>query len=62
MDEREQLAEAVKQACIDTAQRAHEQAGISGLCAEGRWELALDAMRSIDVKTLLASVDPRRGP
>jgi pentatricopeptide repeat protein len=27
---------------------AYEDAGISGLCAEGRWEMALDALRSID--------------
>ena len=56
MDERERLAEAVKQACIDTALRAYEEAGISGLCAEGRWELAIDAMRSLDLKTLPATV------
>lgn len=55
MDENERLAEAVKQACIDTALRAYEEAGISGLCAEGRWELALDAVRTLDVRTLLAS-------
>lgn len=55
MDENERLAEAVKQACIDTALRAYEEAGISGLCAEGRWELALDAVRNLDVKPLLAA-------
>jgi len=59
MDENERLAEAVKQACIDTALRAYEEAGISGLCAEGRWELALDAVRSLDVKPLLAAADTR---
>ncbi|MFO7593993.1 MAG: acetyltransferase [Pseudomonadota bacterium] len=59
MDERERLAEAVKQACIDTALRAYEEAGISGLCAEGRWEVALDAVRSLDVKTLPATVEEK---
>ena len=59
MDENERLAEAVKQACIDTALRAYEEAGISGLCAEGRWELALDAVRSLDVKPLLAAAETR---
>ncbi|MCW9089515.1 MAG: acetyltransferase [Gammaproteobacteria bacterium] len=59
MDERERIAEAVKQACIDTALRAYEEAGISGLCAEGRWELAVDTMRNLDTKTLLASVEAR---
>lgn len=57
MDERERIAEAVKQACIDSALRAYEEAGISGLCAEGRWELAVDTMRNLDMKTLLASVE-----
>ncbi|MCW8827664.1 MAG: acetyltransferase [Gammaproteobacteria bacterium] len=59
MDERERIAAAVKQACIDTALRAYEEAGISGLCAEGRWELAVDTMRNLDTKTLLASVEAR---
>lgn len=53
MKNEEAIAEAVRQACIDAAQSAYEQAGISGLCAEGRWELAVDAMRNLDVKTVL---------
>ena len=53
MDEKEAIAETIRQACIDAALGAYEQAGISGLCAEGRWELAVDAMRSLDVKGLL---------
>ena len=58
MDEQQRLAEAVKQECIDTALRAYEQAGISGLCAEGRWELAIDAVRNLDVKRLTVPVEP----
>lgn len=53
MRQDEAIAEAVRQACIDAALSAYEQAGISGLCGEGRWELAVDAMRSLDVKALL---------
>lgn len=53
MSEEEIIAEAIRQACIEAALGAYEQAGISGLCAEGRWELAVDAMRSLDVKRLL---------
>ena len=53
MKNEEAIAEAVRQACIEAAQSAYEQAGISGLCAEGRWELAVDAMRSLDVKAVL---------
>jgi hypothetical protein len=33
-----QLAEAVRQACIEAALRAYEDAGYSGLCHKGRWE------------------------
>jgi len=41
------LAEAIRQACIAAALEAHEQAGVSGLCQEGRWEVAIDAIRSL---------------
>ena len=43
------MAEAVRQACIDAALRAYEDAGLSGLCHEGRWEYAVDAMRGVDL-------------
>ncbi|WP_043769700.1 hypothetical protein [Algiphilus aromaticivorans] len=46
-------AEAVRRACIDAALAAWEDAGISGLCAEGRWEIAIQAMRELEVETVL---------
>ncbi len=46
-------AEAVRAACIAAAERAYEDAGVSGLCAEGRWELAVQAMRELDLDGLL---------
>jgi hypothetical protein len=46
------LAEAVRQACIEAALAAYEDAGISGLCAEGRWEAAISALQSLDVKRI----------
>lgn len=52
-DERIQIADAVRQACLTAAQQAYEQAGISGLCGEGRWELACDAIRRLDVAAVL---------
>jgi hypothetical protein len=62
MDERLQIAEAVRQACIEAAIRAYEDAGLSGLCHEGRWEYAVDAMRQLHlqcvVQTLLRQVSP----
>ncbi len=53
MKEDEIIAETVRQACLETALNAWEEAGISGLCAEGRWELAVDAMRNLDLKAIL---------
>lgn len=47
------LAEAVRAACIDAAMEAYEQAAMSGLCAEGAWECAVGAMRSLDVEHVL---------
>jgi hypothetical protein len=41
--------EAVRAACLKAAIQAYEDAGISGLCAEGRWEAALAAMRQVDL-------------
>lgn len=43
-------ADAVRRAVIDAALGAYEDAGLSGLCAEGRWEAAIDAMRSVEVE------------
>ena len=49
------LAEAVREACLNAARQAYENAGISGLCQEGRWECAVDAIRSLDVEAVIAS-------
>ena len=48
-----QLAEAVRQACLSAAIEAYQQAGISGLCHEGRWDLALQEIRSLDLQSLV---------
>jgi ribosomal protein L12E/L44/L45/RPP1/RPP2 len=41
--------QAVRRALIDAAEAAYEDAGIQGLCAEGRWEAAVSAMRRVDL-------------
>lgn len=46
------LAEQVRQACIQEALRAYEDAGISGLCHEGRFEAAISAVRILDLSRL----------
>ena len=47
------VAEAVRAACLNVARLAYEDAGIRGLCAEGRWEAALTAIRRLDLSVVL---------
>jgi hypothetical protein len=49
----DRLAHVVREACVRAALDAYEQAGVSGLCVEGRWELAVDAMRSLDLDAVI---------
>jgi hypothetical protein len=49
------LAIIVRDACIAAAQAAYEAGGVSGLCAEGRWENALGAMQTLDLEKIVAS-------
>ena len=43
------VLEAVRAACLNAAIAAYEDAGIRGLCADGRWEAALAAIRHADL-------------
>ena len=52
-DKRSELAEAVRKACLQAALDAYEDAGVRGLCQEGRWEAAVEAIRSLDVSELI---------
>lgn len=54
----QQIAEHVRAALIEAAKCAYEDAGISGLCAEGRWENALGALQTFDLQGLLKKVHP----
>lgn len=59
MNQREsqrRLAEAVRDACGKAAQEAYENAGISGLCEEGRWECAVAAIRSLDLEAVIKAL------
>ena len=49
------LAESVRTACLAAARQAYEDAGFSGLCAEGRWEAAQGAMASLDLEDVTIS-------
>jgi hypothetical protein len=50
------LAEVVRDACGKAAQEAYENAGISGLCEEGRWECAVAAIRALDLEAVISAV------
>jgi len=56
MDPQLTLAEAVRQACLDALLEAYEDAGVQGLCAEGRLEAAVGAVRSLDLKPLIQKI------
>jgi hypothetical protein len=54
--EQRQLAEAVRAACIQAALAGYEDAGLSGLCHEGAWERAIDAMRELKLEAIIQGV------
>jgi hypothetical protein len=54
--EQRRLAEAVRAACIRTALAGYEDASLSGLCHEGAWERAIDAMRELKLETVIQGV------
>jgi hypothetical protein len=49
----EDLAKRIRDACLDAVLQAYEDAGMQGLCAEGRWEAAVDALRTLELAPLL---------
>ena len=51
-------AEAVRQACLAAALAAYEEAGVLGLCAEGRWEAAVSAIQSLDLQRIESDSPP----
>ena len=57
-----ELADRIRAACLRAAAEAYEDAGIQGLCEEGRWEAALGAVRSLDLRPLLDPPSARRTP
>ena len=64
-----EIALTVRDACVQAALDGYEQAQIAGLCQEGAWECAVDAIRMLDLKAILETTagkaaipTPRRGP
>lgn len=59
MNHDEEVAQKVRDACLQAALSAYESAGISGLCAEGRWELAVQAIRTLNLEPILRTESPQ---
>lgn len=51
--ELEDLAKRIRAACLEAVLQAYEDAGMQGLCAEGRWEAAISALKSVELAPLL---------
>lgn len=47
------VAQAFLKECRDTLIENYENAGISGLCEEGRWEQALGSLQTLDVTKIV---------
>ncbi len=52
-NEQIKIAETIKKECIKTALEAYESASQNGVCCEGAWECAVDAVRSLDIAAIL---------
>jgi hypothetical protein len=46
------FAKRIRDACLEAVLQAYD-AGVQGLCAEGRWEAAVGALRTLDLAPLL---------
>ena len=55
-DDAQRIAQAVRDACLAAAQSAYEDAGMSGLCAAGRWECAFQAIKQLDLDAIVRQV------
>lgn len=47
------LATVVRDSCFSAAVIAYEDASTDGLCHEGAWECALEAMRGLDFESII---------
>jgi hypothetical protein len=53
----EDLAKRIRNKCVETVLQAYEDAGMQGLCAEGRWEAAVSALRTVDLAPLVRELE-----
>lgn len=57
-----QLAERVRQACVQTLLESYQMASISGLCHQGAFEVAVDALRSMDIREVVGLSEGQMRP
>jgi hypothetical protein len=50
-------AERVRDACIEAALAGYEDAAIAGLCGEGALEMAISAIRRLDMAEVIGNSD-----
>jgi hypothetical protein len=55
-------AESIRRAVIAAGEAAYEDAGIQGLCAEGRWEAAVAGMRAVELGGITRRASAEAGP
>ena len=56
------LQQQIRAALIEAALSAYEDASLRGVCAEGAWEVAVAAMRALDLSAIISrETAPRRG-
>lgn len=61
-EEKQAIAEHVRAACVEAAQDGFERAAMAGLCHEGARELALDAIKTLDIDTVLNRLERSNQP
>lgn len=52
-----ELAEAIRQVCVDQAKEGFRNASMSGLCAEGAMEAAVSAIQMVNVEKIIDDFD-----
>jgi hypothetical protein len=53
--EAQQIAERAREHLVRAAVAAYEDAALRGLCCEGAWEVAVSAMRALDLSSAVRS-------
>ncbi len=54
------LAALVRTACVQAALSGYERAQMDGLCHEGAWECAIEAIRALDLEELMSRMQAER--